>query len=417
MSRVLFLTQVLPYPLDAGPKIRAYYVLRYLSQKHRITLLTFIRPDDSPASIEHLTQFCDTIETVMITRSRVQDLAAMGRSLFMNEPLLISRDRVPAMDRALEIAVTHNRYDVIHADQLWMAPYALRASALAQRNGYQPCVILDQHNAVHLIPKRMAAEERNPIKKAGWKRENRLMANYEVDTCEQFDLTTWVTREDLAAIQDISYNSTQSSFNHATVIPICIEPQNAGNLAPLDDRPRILFLGGMHWPPNADAVGWFVNEIYPRVKAIIPEAEFLAIGKNPPAEILRIPGVVAPGYVEEVESYFQSSRVFVVPIRAGGGMRVKILNAWDQGLPIVSTTIGAEGIECESGKNVLIADDPEGFASAILKILQDKDCAHSLRVAGRAAVQEHYDWKQIYTAWDQVYQAATAPASEGPSCS
>jgi glycosyltransferase involved in cell wall biosynthesis len=413
MSRVLFLTQVLPYPLDAGPKIRAYYVLRYLSKAHRITLLTFVRPDDSQAAIDHLKQFCDRVETVMMTRSRLQDLAAMGRSFFMREPLLISRDKLQSMDRALEAVITQSRYDVIHADQLWMAPYALRARTIAQKNGYQPLVILDQHNAVHLIPKRMAAEERNSLIKAGWRREARLMANYEVDTCNQFDLTTWVTREDLAAIQEISFNTLSSTPNHATVIPICIEPQTTRELPPLDDRPRVLFLGGMHWPPNADAVGWFVNEIFPRVKSKIPEAEFIAIGKNPPAEILRVPGVVAPGYVEDVNSYFQSSRVFVVPIRAGGGMRVKILDTWARGLPIVSTTIGAEGIDCESGKNLLIADDPEGFASAILRILNDKDYAQRLRLAGRAAVEEHYDWQQIYQAWDQVYQTVNAPTSEG----
>ncbi len=406
MSRILFLTQVLPYPLDAGPKIRAYYVLRYLSGAHNITLLTFVRPTDPPEAIEHLRQYCSRVETVMMNRSIIQDVAAMGRSLLLREPLLISRDKFPAMDRTLEKLISQNQYDVIHADQLWMAPYALRARNLAQKKGEKPTLILDQHNAVHLIPKRMASEKRNLIFKAGLKREARLMAEYEVDTCDRFDLTTWVTSEDLAAIQEVNLHTQAAHSNHATVIPICIQPQQISIMPDLDDRPRILFLGGMHWPPNADAVEWFAKEIFPRVKSQVPEAEFLAVGKNPPAEISRIPGVTAPGYVENVDEYFSSSRVFVVPIRAGGGMRVKILDAWDRGLPIVSTTIGAEGIACVSGENALIADDPEQFSAAILKILTDKDYAHKLRAAGKETVQTRYDWRKIYQAWDDVYRIA-----------
>jgi polysaccharide biosynthesis protein PslH len=407
MSQVLFLTQVLPYPLDAGPKIRAYYVLRYLSQKHSITLLTFIRPFDPPDAIEHLKEFCTRVETVTMTRSRLQDLTAMGRSLLLREPLLISRDRLPAMDLALEHLIAAHRFEVIHADQLWMAPYALQAQLLAKKKRENPVVILDQHNAVHLIPRRMASEEPNPLLKIGWKREARLMARYEKETCGRFDLTTWVTQEDLTAIREISGNTIPSDSDHARVIPICIEPQAISELPPLDHRPRILFLGGMHWPPNAGAVGWFVNEIFPLVKAVIPEAEFLAVGKNPPAEISRIAGVVAPGYVDDVETFFHTCRVFVVPIRAGGGMRVKILDAWDRGLPIVSTTIGAEGIACESGKDILIADDPESFAGEIVRILQDDDYAQRLRTAGRVTVEQRYNWQRVYQAWDQVYHIAS----------
>ncbi|MBU1661778.1 MAG: glycosyltransferase, partial [Chloroflexi bacterium] len=193
--KILFLTQVLPYPLDAGPKIRAYYVLRHLAQKHAVTLVSFVRSSDTPQAIAHLKQFCERVITVPMPRSLWRDGLALLRSLLTGTPFLITRDWVPKMAFAIKNAIRHSPFAIVHADQLWMAPYAMGGQPSAV-SGQQAKLVLDQHNAVHLIPKRMAADTHNPLKKLILNRETRLMARYESRICQQFDHVVWVTDED-----------------------------------------------------------------------------------------------------------------------------------------------------------------------------------------------------------------------------
>ena len=145
---ILLLTQVLPYPLDAGPKTRAYYVLRYLAQKHNVTLVSFVRATDTPAAVEHLAEYCSAVHTVPIVRSPVRDARFLAESLLTNQPFIIARDRSDAMRSLLaKLLEGSAAFDAIHADQLWMAPYVEYAHSLAQR---KPLRVLDQHNAVFL---------------------------------------------------------------------------------------------------------------------------------------------------------------------------------------------------------------------------------------------------------------------------
>ncbi len=413
LSRNLFLTQVLPYPLDAGPKLRAYYTLRHLAARYAVTLVSFVRDSDRPESIAHLEQFCERVITVPMRRSWLRDGLSLACSLVTGEPFLITRDRVPDMAVRLKAlfsenpqpAIGNQQFDVIHADQLWMAPYALVAGAEAVKHGYRPKLVLDQHNAVHLIPRRLADSARNPLSRYLLSLEAAHMARYESRLCQQFDHVVWVTAEDQQAVQAIS---NQQSSTSDRVIPICLDPSATVCHLPsaISHLLAILFLGGMHWPPNADGVRWFVRDVLPRIWARVPGTRFFAVGKNPLPEIQLQNGagrVVAPGYVDEPQEYWERSRVFVVPLRAGGGMRVKILDAWARGLPVVSTTIGAEGIAYRHGDNILIADTPEDFAEAVVNVLSDDELAERLARRGRATVEEHYDWRKVYGAWDEVY--------------
>ena len=133
--KILFLTQVLPYPLDAGPKVRAYYVLRYLAQRHEVTLLSFVRPEDTCQQLEQLSSLCQQVHTVPMRRSRLRDGLALGRSLLSRQPFLILRDQVPAMKQSLEQMLVEGEFDAVHADQLWMASYAQQAGTVLQRGG------------------------------------------------------------------------------------------------------------------------------------------------------------------------------------------------------------------------------------------------------------------------------------------
>jgi glycosyltransferase involved in cell wall biosynthesis len=162
----------------------------------------------------------------------------------------------------------------------------------------------------------------------------------------------------------------------------------------------------MFWPPNITGVLWFAREVLPRVHKEIPEARFVIAGKNPPPEVASLtsdPRIEVTGYAPDPAPYLARADVFVVPLLAGGGMRVKILDAWLWGLPVVSTLIGAEGIEYREGENLLIASEAEAFAEAVVRLLSDGALNARLRVAGRCWVEERYGWRQAYRAVDAVY--------------
>jgi glycosyltransferase involved in cell wall biosynthesis len=402
---ILFLTQVLPFPLDAGPKVRAYCVLRYLAQFHKITLVSFVRSTDSPEAIAHLGKYCAKVFTCPMPRSKLLDAVHLLQSLTTKQPFIITRDQVPEMYKLLNDVVQQlDPFDAIHADQLWMAPYALHFRRTLSKEG-RPTVVLDQHNAVYLILQRMAAETRNPLKRSLLQLESQKLAHFEVETCRQFDHVLWVTEEDHRAVERYASSATASVPNSG-VIPICVDVEAESCIQSRSGARRVTFLGGLHYPPNAEGVRWFAEKVFPKVLASMPDAVLTVIGKQPPnLEGVGIPrtNLEVTGYVADPAPYLEDTAVFIVPLHAGGGMRVKILDAWAWGLPIVSTTVGAEGVNILPGENILIADSPEEFAQATIQLLASPTQGKSLAQAGRAWVEQHYSWRTIYQMWDQVY--------------
>lgn len=401
--RILFLSQLVPYPPDAGAKVRSYHVVQYLAKAgHEVILVAFQRASDEPESIEHLHRYCAGVHVVPMKRSRARDAWHFGRSLVSGEPFLIARDHVDSMCQMIERLIGRQSVDTIHADQLWMAQYALAARAQSERRGSSVRLVLDQHNAMYLIPDRLATSTSNWIKKAVLSREARQMRKYEVETCQQFDRVVWVTDEDRSAFGWAAMGSAE----HLT-IPICVDPADKPQIQRQHGAQRVTFLGGLHWPPNADGVIWFAHEVWPRVLAQVPEALLTIIGKSPPPELTNEKTPVAnldvTGYVDDLEPYLAQTAVFIVPLLAGGGMRVKIVDAWSWGLPVVSTTIGAEGLYARDGQNLLIRDDPGSLADAVVDVLQRPALADALADAGRATVESRYDWRKVYSAWDQIY--------------
>ncbi len=410
---ILFLTQVLPYPLDAGPKVRAYCVLRYLAQFHKITLVSFVRATDTPEAIAHLSQYCEAVFTCPMPRAKVLDAGHLLRSLVTHQPFIIARDWVPAMHALLNDVVRQREpFDAIHADQLWMAPYALHAQR-ASSSSRRPAIILDQHNAVYLIPKRMANDTRNPLKRALLQLEAHKLAQYEVETCRQFNHVLWVTQEDYQAVQGHA-SAAHAPVPNSGIIPICVDVDSAPPLQRRKDARRVTFLGGLHYPPNAEGIRWFAEKVFPQVLAQIPDAVLTVIGKQPPnlAE-LGIPStnLEVTGYVANPQSYLEETAVFIVPLHAGGGMRVKILDAWAWGLPLVSTTVGAEGVHILPGENILIADSPSEFAQATIDLLTNRARGQALVEAGRAWVTAHYAWRTTYQMWDKIYPTVAAKSA------
>jgi glycosyltransferase involved in cell wall biosynthesis len=406
VARILFLTQVLPYPLHSGAKIRAYYVLRHLTQQHEVTLVSFIRADDHRDHIAHLEHFCRTVYTVPMRRSLLRDARALLVAGLTRRPVIIVRDEIGEMHATLRRLVKEDTFDVVHTDQTSMGQYALYARSQIPnlRSRYRPKLLLDAHNALYRIPGRLAAHERNPLKRLLLRREARALARYEADLWKRFDHVVFVADQDREALQ------TQIPIDNLdfTTIPICVDPEKQSLIQRTQHPRTITHLGTMFWPPNVEGVLWFAYEVFPQVLAQVPEARLVIIGKNPPEEIralaLQNPNIQVTGYVANPTPYLAETAVFIVPLRSGGGMRVKIPDAWCWGVPVISTSIGAEGIDMQHGSNALIVDTPEDLAAEVVRVLQDPALGEQLRDNGRRWVEERYNWRQVYSRWDEVYE-------------
>jgi glycosyltransferase involved in cell wall biosynthesis len=211
----------------------------------------------------------------------------------------------------------------------------------------------------------------------------------------------WVSEEDRRA-----FPALNGATSHR-VIPIAVDTRDRTPI----ERPspfRVTFLGGIHWPPNAEGVRWFARNAWPRISRTIPGAVLTIVGKgslgtlgtNGTSSNVALTGYLPDG---ELSRVLAETAVFIVPLLTGAGMRVKILDAWSWGLPIVSTTIGAEGVHAVNGDNMLIADGADAFATEVIRVLQDRSLATRLAAQGRDTVESFYDWRSVYQAWDTVY--------------
>jgi polysaccharide biosynthesis protein PslH len=418
MSRILFLSQLLPYPPDAGPKVRSYYVLRHLAQAHRVTLLAFSRPDDSAEAIKHLRGFCEDVHLITMHRSLFRNLLSLATSILKGASFIIQRDYVPEMAQAIDRLLEATPFDAVHTDQLWMAQYALRAKRVAPN----AMLVLDEHNACFQIWQRLAEGEHNPVKHLFLEREWRKLRAYEAEASSCFDHIVTVTEEDRLILQSLVASQRRQTIplqpNHSTAnlitIPICIDTQSIVPVQPITGALDVLHLGTMFWMPNIEGVLWFARDVWPKVIAQIPQATFTIAGKNPPSEIRELSkngtgrsSIQVTGYIPDPQPYLERAGVFIVPLLSGGGMRVKIIDAWRWGVPIVSTSIGAEGIRCVPGENILIEDDPLDFAQAVMKVLKEPSLAERLRLNGRRWVEENYNWRKVYSRWDEIYNGAS----------
>jgi len=268
----------------------------------------------------------------------------------------------------------------VYCDHLSMAEYARR---LPVPFAY------DAHNVEYAILQRFAGTRRDPVSRAAAAVEWRRVREYEAEVCRRSRLVFVVSDVDGAVL------STHAGPGvRFCTVPIAVDASGVAAVDTLTTAPNLMFLGGLHWPPNADAMATFVRTMWPRVRAAVPAATLTSVGRDDSpvaAECRAAPGVTVTGWVPDIAPYVQQSRVLVVPMRAGSGMRVKILEAMARGVPVVSTSVGCEGIEVESGRHLLIADEPEAFADAVVRVLRDHALAASLSRAARALVLERYD--------------------------
>jgi len=395
--KILLLTQVLPYPPDSGPKVKTLNVIKYLARRHQLTLVSFVRGDQSK-DVEALRKYCRAVHTVPIERKPLLDGLALARSLLSGQPWMMERDDRKDMRAKVREVAAGQQFDIVQADQLNMAQFAEEVPG-ARR-------VVDTHNALWLLYKRLA-ETMNGPKRWLLERDWRLLKDYEAKVCAAFDAVVAVSEEDKAALVEAGAPAEKIS-----VIPISVDSDQLAPVHPVPLANHILHIGTMYWPPNVDGILWFIKEVYPLIRSRRPDVIFDVVGARPPEEVRALggpgTGVNVTGYVEDTEPYMRQAGVMVVPLRAGGGMRVKILNSMSQAMPIVSTTIGCEGIEVINGCHLFVADSPQEFAKATLQLLEDRALAHQMGQNGRQLVLSRYDYRSACTVYEDVYRMAGA---------
>ena len=405
---ILFLTQILPYPPDSGPKVKTWHVLKYLSQAgYKITLVSFIRPEEVPY-VDILRQICFQVHTVPIKRSRAADLGYLLPSQLSGRPFLIERDDIPAMRSLVKRIVETESVDVINADQLTMTQFAL---SFAHRLNGKPALVFDAHNAVWTIVKRMNETLPFYFKVPLFFEAKRVKA-YEANIVADFDGTLAVAETDRAslinAVQEFHPGKAVEKLP-ITVIPIAVDTQKIRPVDRPENSLNILTMGTLYYPPNADGIRWFMQEVFPLVQRVLPAARLTVVGKNPPSDFLRLAqesqgSIAMTGYVPELDPYFAEASIMVIPVRAGGGMRVRILEAFARAMPVVTTTVGLEGIDAQPGKDVLVADEPKDFANSVIRLLNDASLQNRLSMNGRHLVMAKYDWQVTLKTLETVYQ-------------
>ena len=420
--KILFLSQIIPWPLDAGPKVKTWNVLQHLrKQGHEIILFSFVRKEEE-RYLSEVREHFPRLYTVPIRRSRVADFYYLIRSLFSGRPFLVERDDFPAMRSLVHKVLEEEQIQFIHADQLTMVQYAYSQSFPKDKikeNGNKtssPYIIFDAHNAVWTILHRMEQTASFWLKPFIKLEKKKVMA-YEGALVQSVDCALTVSEIDRAALQQALsvYNEGNTmGRDNICVIPIVVNTQRLNPVSHQNDSFNILAIGSMHYPPNADGIRWFLNEVYPLVLKELPQATLTIVGKSPPADIVKRSldfesRVSLAGYVEDLEPYFESAAVEVVPVRAGGGMRVRLLEAFSKGMPVVTTTIGLEGIEAEDEVQVIVRDEPIDFALAVVRLLQDETLQRNLGKNARELVVSHYDWQVALEKLDQVYAATALP--------
>ncbi|HVN85710.1 MAG TPA: glycosyltransferase family 4 protein [Candidatus Binatia bacterium] len=393
--RVLIITNQVPYPLVSGVRLRNYHLVRRMAEHHEVYLASHLyRPEDAD-DIGHLQEFCHHVTTGWLRPVPFRPhIPAMLRFLLSGTPFELEYFYSQELAEHLLALNRQSRFDLVHIEESILAPYI----ELFPRPGTRR--LLSFHNVGFQQLARMS--HLAPT----WKMKLRLRAFaahmrwWEPRYAARFDRCIAVSESDRRGL--LSANSCL----HVDVVPNGVDTE-AYQPLPLDGgSASLLFIGNLGYLPCVDAAQFLVAEILPRVRRAVPDAEVWLVGAEPPPSITRLQsdGVHVTGMVSDVLPYYRRTAVAVVPLRAGGGTRLKILEAMALGRPVVSTTIGSEGLDAVDGAHLLNADGADAFAAQVIRALQDRSLAARLAGNARQFVVERYDWDAIAARQLQTYR-------------
>lgn len=409
--RVLVVDEEIPYPPDAGKRIRTWNLLRRLACRHSVHLLCY--GQESDPSVGALKSAGIAVHLVRSSQDREGPAlyARLFINLFSPYPFSVTKHYSSRYQKAYDELIKGSHWDLIQCE--W-TPYA----RFVMRSKNVPIVIV-AHNVESQIWLRRALHGRNFAQKIFFRLQAWKMDSFERRAMENAHAVTAVTELDAQVMRQWANESV-------TVVPNGVDLKSYNEAYELERENEILSVASLDWFPNVDAIEYFVNEILPLVQRNHPTAVLRVVGRRPAGSLKerlsKVPGVDFVGEVADVRPYLDRASVIVVPLRIGGGSRLKILEALAAGKAVVSTSIGAEGLGLTSGREMRIADSSDDFASQVSELLASKETRRRLGAAGRKRVVEQYGWDGISRVLEGVWQkvaqnsgakmAAPAPGQE-----
>ena len=396
--RILWVKAGKILPVDTGGKIRSYNLLKHLAARNELTLLSYY---DGSRDKQYEEELSHQLPAVTVNTGTSE--STFGQTLNYlkhfpsSAPYAVTKFTSARVRHLISEWDNPQRFDVFVCDFL--------SASLNFTHSLRTPVVLFQHNVEAALWQRQAKHEANLLKRVAFRIEAAKMTKYERATVRRFDHVIAVSDHDRNLM------STMSDESRITVVPTGVDLAEYGGLMKSQAAPGVnnvvLFLGSMDWEANIDGVDFFCRDIWPTIKAAVPEAQFCVVGRNPPARVTAraSDSIVVTGRVDSVLPYLHRAAVFVVPLRIGGGTRLKIYEAMAAGKAVVSTSVGAEGLNVLHGENILLADDAQSFAKSVVELLtKDEERRRLGENASRLAAQ--YDWRIISQRFEDILRRA-----------
>ena len=406
--RVLLLSPMAPSPPRFGAQARTHGLLSNLAQHHEITAVIVHEDESTPQTSEAaMRSYCKQVHfirnpyAVSGWRRRLLQL----RSWFSPKSYQRLVSMFPELQNRLDELLTAQRFDVVLVNFPHLAHYRLRQSPPGTP---PPVVIIDSHDVHYDLARQIATSA------ASFGR--RLHARLNWSKLRSEEVAAYENAEGVCvcSLADQQRLAKDAPAARTVIIPNAadIERLQPRSSDPAPDADTVLFFGLLASVPNVDGLLFFIRDVWPRILAARPTAQFIVVGADPAPELkaLDAPRVTIVGPVDDLRPYLSRAAVVVVPLRLGSGTRLKILESWAMARPVVSTSLGAEGLESVSGKHLLIADDPAEFAAAVVRILNEPELAASLGAAGRALVSESFSWQGTAKSLAAFFQETRAGA-------
>lgn len=392
MKDILVISPTFPYPSDAGAKIRIYNTIKELSKNHRINLMSMTTDNVENSHISHMNSFCDDIYVYKIKSNRY---IPSIKTLLTKKPYRVNKFLNKEFAKIINEELKENNYDIIWCNFFNMAVY-LKDSYI--RNSY---VILDQHNADEIFWQSYV-DSKNIVHKFLAKKNIINLRGFREKHIDKFDLILSVSKQDKEFTE-----KWLSSDIDVSMVPngVDISYYNNENKVGVKEK-NIIFCGSMDVTMNIEAVKDFVKHVFPKVKREIPGVKFWVVGRNPVESIRNLSNdsIIVTGTVDDVRPYYEKAKISVAPFEFGGGTKLKVTESLAMGVPMVATSIGAQGIDVVDEEHILVRDDWDEFAKGIIELFNCREKYNKLLLQGRKFVEENYSWKGIIKNLQEEYE-------------
>ncbi|HYP26970.1 MAG TPA: glycosyltransferase [Blastocatellia bacterium] len=392
---ILWLKGDLLHPVDKGGKIRTYQMLRQLRRDHKVTFLTLANRDDPPEALGLAHEYCDRLVSVPYEEPR-KFSPRFYRDLLLNLssplPYALEKYQSEAMRREISREMREHHYDVIVCD------FLVPSVNIPEPNDWT--TVLFQHNVESMIWRRHFETQSHRLKKTYLYNQWRKMDRYERAACHRFDAVVAVSEADRDLMRE------EFGLREVYDVPTGVDTEFFRPAGAAVNPRELVFTGSMDWMPNEDGMLYFVEKILPIVRRSMPDVELTVVGRNPTRQLVAMaeadPRIKVTGRVDDIRPYLDRAAASIVPLRVGGGTRLKIYEAMAMARPVISTTVGAEGLPLSDGEEIFIADAPEEFAERVVRVLSDEALASRMGARGREVVCSRFGWDRAADRFSEI---------------